>query len=78
MDLRPNLVSFWGRTTRREEKRRREEEEEKKRREEERKSKKVWILVRFGMELYGSLDFCMESNLEYGTMTISMDTCFGL
>ena len=27
---------------------------------------------------YGSLDFCMESNIEYGTMTISMDTCFGL
>ena len=47
MDLRPNLVSFWGRTNRREEKRRGEEEEEEKnkRREEERKIKKVWNLT---------------------------------
>ena len=52
MDLRLNLVSFWGRTNRREKKRRGEEEEErKKRREEERKSKKVWISMIFGMEL---------------------------
>ena len=27
---------------------------------------------------YGSLDFCMESNIKYGTMTISMDIGFGL
>ena len=46
-DLRPNLVSFWGRKTvekRREEEKREEEDEEekKKRRKEERKIKKVW------------------------------------
>ena len=44
---------------RREEEKREEEEEEekKKRREEEREIKKVWILVRFGMDLWIS---CME------------------
>ena len=55
------------RTNHREEKRREEEEEEgeeekKERREEERKSKNVWILVRFGMDLwifYGNYEFCM-------------------
>ena len=65
-DLRPNLVSNWGREKCRErgeeEKREEEEEEEKKKRRGRRwRSKKVWKLtlimdsMRFGMDLW----FCM-------------------
>ena len=57
-DLRPNLVSKEGKNGEGQ-----EEKEKKKRREEEREIKKygymtfVWILVRFGMDLWIS---CME------------------
>ena len=53
-DLRPNLVSKERKNGEGQEKKREEEEEEekKKRREEEREIKKVWILVRFGMDLW--------------------------
>ena len=60
MDLRPNLVSNWGREKLRErgEEEKREEEEEEEKKEEKRKK--------------------LEEPKRYGTMTINMNTCFGL
>ena len=54
LDLRPNLISFWGRKNHGEEEEEGKEKKKKKKKEEE------------------------EAKLRYGTMTISMDTCFGL
>ena len=76
MDLRPNLVSFWGRTNRIEEKRRGEEEEEeekekKKRREGDKKKKRKRKRRRREEKKKGK-------EKRYGTMTISMDTFFRL
>ena len=48
------------------------EKEEKKRRRESKIKKKVWILVRFGMD---SMIFGMETNLEYGIVWITWISC---